>query len=184
MILLRHGQSLFNLHFIQTKRDPGIEDPELTPLGLQQARDAADALAAYPISHVIVSPYTRALQTAAPLIASRGVSVQVTDLVRERFAFSCDIGSSPKALAQRFPAHQFDHLPDPWWPGGFEPAEATIARAGQFRRLMAERPDHENILLVSHWAFILALTGTSVMNGEYISYDPTTKAPEQIIWSH
>jgi len=33
MFLLRHGQSYFNLHFNQTRVDPGIEDPELTPLG-------------------------------------------------------------------------------------------------------------------------------------------------------
>ena len=45
MILLRHGQSEFNLHFSVTRRDPGIIDPRLTPLGHQQAEDAARALA-------------------------------------------------------------------------------------------------------------------------------------------
>jgi broad specificity phosphatase PhoE len=30
MILLRHGQSEFNLHFSVTRRDPGIADPKLT----------------------------------------------------------------------------------------------------------------------------------------------------------
>ena len=33
MFLLRHGQSYFNLHMSRTRVDPGIEDPELTPLG-------------------------------------------------------------------------------------------------------------------------------------------------------
>ncbi len=41
MFLLRHGQSYFNLHFTRTRVDPGIEDPELTPLGLEQAAAAA-----------------------------------------------------------------------------------------------------------------------------------------------
>jgi len=45
MILLRHGQSEFNLHFSATKRDPGIPDPVLTPLGHEQAEAAAEALA-------------------------------------------------------------------------------------------------------------------------------------------
>ena len=37
MFLLRHGQSYFNLHMSRTRVDPGIEDPELTPLGESQA---------------------------------------------------------------------------------------------------------------------------------------------------
>ena len=45
MILLRHGQSLFNLHFTATRRDPGIRDAPLTPLGHEQAELAAKALA-------------------------------------------------------------------------------------------------------------------------------------------
>src|SRR5580692_8646863 len=64
MFLLRHGQSYFNLHFNRTRRDPGIEDPELTPLGVEQARAAAADLADTALTRIIVSPYTRALQTA------------------------------------------------------------------------------------------------------------------------
>src|ERR1700733_1034114 len=67
MFLLRHGQSFFNLYFNSTRIDPGIEDPELTPLGVEQARAAAAALASTPLTRIIVSPYTRALQTAPPL---------------------------------------------------------------------------------------------------------------------
>ena len=58
MILLRHGQSEFNLHFSVTRRDPGIIDPRLTPLGHQQAEDAARALADAGIERIITSPYT------------------------------------------------------------------------------------------------------------------------------
>ena len=35
MYLLRHGQSYFNLLFNKICVDLGIEDPELTPLGLR-----------------------------------------------------------------------------------------------------------------------------------------------------
>ena len=37
MILLRHCQSEFNLHFTRTRCDPGIVDPALTAEGLIQA---------------------------------------------------------------------------------------------------------------------------------------------------
>ena len=64
MYLLRHGQSYFNLHFTPTRIDPGIEDPELTELGLGQAEAAAARLADIPLTRIIISPYMRALQTA------------------------------------------------------------------------------------------------------------------------
>jgi hypothetical protein len=47
---------------------------------------------------------------------------------------------------------------------------------------MAARADSQSTLLVSHWAFILALTGTSLGNGEFMEYDPATAAPEHLVW--
>lgn len=182
MFLLRHGQSYFNLHFTATRRDPGIEDPELTELGAQQAAEAAARLADARITRMIISPYTRALQTAEPILAVHKVPVEIMQEVRERTAFVCDIGSPPELLASRFPQHDFDHLPAKWWPEGIETTEETISRADGFRRLMQAREDSPTTLLVSHWAFILALTGVSVGNGEILEYDPTSQIPERIIW--
>jgi broad specificity phosphatase PhoE len=182
MLLLRHGQSLFNLHFTETRRDPGIEDPELTELGHEQARHAAAALAAYPITRVIVSPYTRALQTAEPILAIHKVAAEIMHEVRERAAFVCDVGSRPEVLADRFPQHEFGHLPPQWWPLTRESEMETVARANAFRELMASRADQDTTLLVSHWAFILALTGVSVGNGEFLGYDPRDPAPDRIVW--
>ena len=180
MYLLRHGQSLFNLHFTETRKDPGIEDPELTPLGHEQAEAAAELLGDIVITRIIVSPYTRALQTAEPVLRRHKVPVEVMHEVRERFAFACDIGRHRDLLAVRFPHHQFGHLPDKWWPHAHETAEATIERANLFRRLMAERDDHKTTLLVSHWAFILSLTGFSLDNGELVQFDPEEQPPETI----
>src|SRR5579862_5207980 len=77
MYLLRHGQSYFNLHFSSTRVDPGIEDPELTPLGLEQAAAAADELADTMLTRIIVSPYTRALQTAQPFLERHEVPIDI-----------------------------------------------------------------------------------------------------------
>jgi len=182
MILLRHGQSVFNLLFSQTRRDPGIEDPELTALGHEQAAKAAAELAGARITRVIISPYTRALQTAAPVLAVHDVPVTIMHEVRERYAFACDVGRHRDVLAAEFPQHAFGHLPDRWWPESTETAEATIARAGAFRESMRVREDQATTLLVSHWAFILALTGVSVANGGMLDYDPHQSAPEKIVW--
>lgn len=182
MYLLRHGQSYFNLYFTETRVDPGIEDPELTPLGQEQAEQAAARLAGASISRIIVSPYTRALQTVAPVLAVHQVPVEILHEVRERSAFICDIGSHPEVLAARFPEHAFHHLPACWWGQGRETKEMTVARADAFRAEMARRADSGTTLVVSHWGFILALTGVSVANGEMIEYDPARGAPETITW--
>jgi broad specificity phosphatase PhoE len=172
MFLLRHGQSYFNLYFTESHVDPGIEDPKLTPLGADQALAAAQELADVALTRIIVSPFTRALQTAEPILAMHRVPVDIMHEVRERAAFVCDIGSPPSLLATRFPHHDFAHLPVQWWHEGIETPQATAARADAFRTLMAARSDSATTLLVSHWAFILALTGVSLANGEILEYDP------------
>src|ERR1700760_1769597 len=107
MYLLRHGQSYFNLHFTSSRIDPGIEDPELTVLGLEQAQSAARQLAAVALTRIIISPYMRALQTAPPMLGYPRVPVEIMHEVRERAAFACDVGTHPAVLAERFPHHEF-----------------------------------------------------------------------------
>jgi len=182
MFLLRHGQSYFNLHFTPTRIDPGIEDPELTDLGVAQAHAAAAQLADVSITRIIISPYTRALQTAQPLLKIHRASVDIMHEVRERAAFVCDVGSPPELLSARFPHHDFKHLPSTWWSQPVETLEATVARADAFRALMAARHDSATTLLVSHWAFILALCGRSLSNGDILEYDPRSRKPEPIDW--
>jgi broad specificity phosphatase PhoE len=182
MILLRHGQSEFNLAFTATRRDPGIVDAPLTPLGQQQAAKAAESLAGEGIRRIIASPYTRALQTAAPIAKRLGVPVIVNPIVRERYAFSCDVGSPRTRLVLAWPEHSFAALDEVWWPPIEETAESVIARAALFRAEMAALPDWSDTLVVSHWGFILCFTGTSVVNGQWLRCDPTAPAPEQIVW--
>ncbi|MCQ4160459.1 phosphoglycerate mutase family protein [Roseomonas sp. GC11] len=185
MILLRHGQSEFNLHFTATRRDPGIKDPKLTPLGHQQAEAAAEAIpAAQEVRRIIASPYTRALETAAPLARRLGLPVLVQPLVRERYAFACDIGSPRTALALDWPALDFNHIDEVWWPAMEEPAEQVSARARLFRAEMSALADWEHTVVVSHWGFILAMTGQSVMNGQWLRCDPTAPEPAEISWKH
>ncbi|MCU0887122.1 MAG: histidine phosphatase family protein [Rubritepida sp.] len=184
MILLRHGQSEFNLHFSATRRDPGIPDPALTPLGHEQAQRAAESLARRDIRRIIVSPYTRALQTAAPVAAALNLPLTVTPTVRERYAFSCDIGSPVSRLRAAWPHVGFHAIEEVWWPPVEEPEDQVLARAALFRAEMAALDDWAHTLVVSHWGFILAFTGQSVMNGDMIEADPTAGAPAEVVWRH
>jgi broad specificity phosphatase PhoE len=184
MILLRHGQSEFNLLFTQTRKDPGIADPVLTPLGHQQAEAASVALAQDDIRRIVVSPYRRAIQTALPTAARLGLPLTVTPVVRERYAFICDIGSPRTALAEAFPQVDFTHLEEVWWPPIEEPADQVEGRAGLFRAEMAALDDWAHTLVVSHWGFIMALTGLSVTNGQILRVDPTAPGPAVVPWKH
>jgi broad specificity phosphatase PhoE len=182
MILLRHGQSEFNLHFTATRRDPGIVDPRLTELGHMQAAEAARLLAGKRIARIITSPYTRALQTTAPIARALGVRVLVNPIVRERYAFACDVGTPRTELERAWPEHDFSAIDEVWWPAVEEPAASVIGRAALFRAEMAALPDWSDTLVVSHWGFIMSLMGTSVMNGHSLRCNPTDAAPEEISW--
>ncbi|MDT7952203.1 MAG: histidine phosphatase family protein [Acetobacteraceae bacterium] len=184
MLLLRHGQSEFNLHFSRTRIDPGIEDPHLTPLGHEQAERAAVELAGAGLRRIVVSPYTRALQTAAPIARALDLPVFVTTAVRERYAFACDVGSPRSALMQSWPAHDFAAIEERWWPTVEEPIEGVLERAARFRTEWSARTDWAGTLVISHWGFILSLTGRSIGNGEHVGYDPTAPAPAEVVWKH
>ena len=182
MILLRHGQSEFNLHFSATRRDPGIVDPQLTELGHAQVAQALRSLAGERITRIITSPYTRTLQTAAPVARALGVEVLINPIVRERYAFACDIGTPRTELERAWPEHDFSTIDEVWWPAIEEPAASVVGRAALFRAEMAALPDWSDTLVVSHWGFILSMTGQSVMNGEWLRCDPSAPPPEQLTW--
>ncbi len=182
MILLRHGQSEFNLHFSATRRDPGIVDPRLTDLGHSQAASAAEALAGEDIRRIVASPYTRALQTAQPLARALGLPITVMPVVRERYAFICDIGRPVTALAEEFPGIPLDHIDHVWWPAEEEPADQVLGRAARFRAEMSALEDWRHTVVVSHWGFILAMTGQSVTNGQWLRCDPTEPALTEVVW--
>jgi glucosyl-3-phosphoglycerate phosphatase len=69
-----------------------------------------------------------------------------------------------------------------WWHGAEEPHDRLQARAALFRVEMAALPDWRHTLVVSHWGFILALTGTHLGNGEWLRcLDPADRDPAEPI---
>ena len=172
MILLRHAQSLFNVTYAKTRIDPGIEDPQLTDLGHEQARAMAERLRGAPIRRVITSPYTRALQTTQIVNAALGVPVTVERLVSERGAFVCDVGTARDELAARWPDFDFSHLDNRWWRQD-ETENELLDRCRIFRAARAREAEWPNVLVITHWGFIRGLTGVTVSNAETIGFDPT-----------
>lgn len=172
MILLRHGETVFNVVYGATRRDPGVPDPILTEQGREQAAAAATALAGETVARVVASPYTRAIQTADVIARSLDVPLVIDETIRERFAFSCDVGTPRSVLQMRWSAYAFDHIEDVWWPDQEEPEEEFHVRCDAFRRRMAESDDWRGVAVVTHWGVIRSLTGLRVKNGEMLRFDP------------
>jgi broad specificity phosphatase PhoE len=174
MILIRHGESEFNAVFNRTRRDPGIKDPRLTAQGKAQVRRAAAEIrrAGHPIRRLITSPYTRALETAAILAEELALPVEVEPIVHEHACWTCDIGTPISTLAARWPALDFGHVEEIWWPEN-EPQESVHRRCNDFRIKASQLRDWRHVGVVSHWGFIRALTGREVKNAEVVAFDPT-----------
>ena len=190
MILLRHGQSAFNLAFTATRRDPGIPDPHLTPLGQQQADAAADALAAEGIRHIVASPYTRALQTAAPVARRLNLPITVNPIVRERYAFACDVGSprdtelaAPLARHRDFSGHRRRSVVAGGRGAGPNQVQDR-ARCPVPRRDGGAARTGPNTLVVSHWGFLLCADrhGASPTANAPALRPDHAEPPAEIVW--
>ena len=170
MMLIRHGQSTWNVPFGAWRIDAGIPDPVLTEIGRTQARLAASRLEQHGIKRLISSPYRRTLETAEIIADILNLDISVEPLVRERCAFSCDQGSSPFELARRWPGVDFSALADTWWGDCIESVDGINRRCQLFREKSAQLPDRHVVAVVSHWGFIRAATGRMVENAEILAW--------------
>jgi broad specificity phosphatase PhoE len=175
--LIRHAQSAFNAVHDPQKPDPMIFDAPITALGKTQAQNARDKVEKLDITAVIVSPFTRTLQTAQLIFGDR-LPFQISATVREQLCNSCDVGSSPRELSKNFPNFDFDHLDECWWYEGekdhrgisVEPEEVLMERANRFAETLKSKKVHSTAI-VSHGNFIRALTGIKPNNCEIIEFD-------------
>jgi broad specificity phosphatase PhoE len=159
-----------------TPVDPLHFDAPLSETGHEQVQAARPALAQVPVEIVIVSPLTRALQTAHGLFDDHPFTPRmlVTPLARERIENSCDVGRSPSLLAAEFPSIDVAHLDDVWWHADgepdergicIEPPESVDARVEAFRSLLLALPERV-IAVVGHGTFFFHFTGRFLANCE------------------
>ena len=181
MILLRHGQSVFNVVYSTTRIDPGIEDPALTPAGRQQAAEAGDRLTSVDLRRIVASPYKRTLHTAEIVAEALGLPVSVEPLVREHAAFSCDVGTPASELRRLWPAFDFGDLPETWWPRLGESDDQVRSRCEHFRQSASVLADWSHLLVVTHWGFIRGLTGHELPNGATVRFDPVSADTSAVV---
>ena len=76
MILVRHGQTMWNAGSASGEHFRGQIDVDLNATGLAQAQAVADRLAGIEVAAIYASPLQRAIHTARPIAHGRGLEVQ------------------------------------------------------------------------------------------------------------
>ena len=177
MLLLRHGQSEFNVIYGKTRQDPGIRDPKLTAEGRAQANDAAEQLTRFAADRIVSSPYRRTLETASIIAERLKLSITVTPLIAERAVFQCDVGSPVTHLRRDFPHIDFLNLyEETWWHPGNEDLGSLDRRCTQFREHYKDRAGDKSIF-VTHWGFIRSLTNIRAQNCGVVAFNPKSEHP-------
>ncbi|WP_311342880.1 bifunctional RNase H/acid phosphatase [Corynebacterium riegelii] len=146
-VLLRHGQTE---HSAQ-RRYSGSSDPELTDIGREQAKRAADTIAAMGKIDVIVSsPQTRARQTAEYCADALGLDVEIIDGFRE-LNFGAFEGLTRAEAMERY-GEEFGQ-----WEASFSTSppegESTTAlhrRVTRARLKVQEAHEGKTVLVVTH----------------------------------
>lgn len=171
---IRHAQSLHNALSEPGAPDPMVRDAALTELGIEQAhRLGAEIGAGVDFDLVVITPFTRAIQTGLRAFAQCAAPRMIVDLHREHLDSYCDVGRSPDHLAKLFPMFDFTHLNDPWWyvdqlseaPYEKEPHEILLNRIEAFSAWLKARPE-QTIGVVGHGTFLWTLTGHRFQNAE------------------
>jgi probable phosphoglycerate mutase len=196
LILIRHGETDANVGRILDSKLPG---PPLNATGRTQAEDVAAKLAGESIIAVYASQATRAQQTAEPIAAQHGLSVQVVVGVHE---ISCgDLEGRSDHEARRIfeetyrgwlAGHPAMHVP-----GGesaIDLQQRFVPAIGELWRRHANSSDAEGaaIVLASHGAAIRmgasrlledVDVSNNVVNAGRVVLAPTEGAPEPGGWT-
>lgn len=152
LLCVRHGESTWNAQRLWQ----GWADPPLSPLGEEQAREAAPRLAHVEFAAVFSSDLVRARQTAAILAPDREVFVE--PLLRERDVGDWS-GRTTSAIEAQWPgqieAWRTGRIPSP--PGGEDNSEFTDRVVAGAERVARHVGDRGPALVVVHGGVVRAL---------------------------
>ncbi len=154
--LLRHGLTDWNA----SRRAQGHADIPLNAAGRRQARKAAARLAGLPLAAVYSSDLSRALETARPVAAERGLKV----LARPGFK-EIDQGAWEGLTGDEIRAR----WPDQWGParhyeprpGGESPEQVRTRALEALSAAVAESPEGD-IVIASHGGTIRWIVATAL----------------------
>jgi probable phosphoglycerate mutase len=163
IILIRHGESSFNVVSKVQGRGDRTQHSHLTDRGSQQASLAAQALAEIPIDFAYVSPLYRAQQSAEILLKGRDLNPVSDELLLEIDLAKWE-GLFFDDIKAQFP-QQYDYwLNSPYQLclDGVYPVVNLFAQARQFWQNLLARHDRGTVLIIAHSGINRALICTAL----------------------
>ncbi|MCV7285325.1 histidine phosphatase family protein [Mycolicibacterium wolinskyi] len=171
-------QLLLVRHALPLRSEPGQgSDPVLSEAGAEQAGRLPAALARFPVSRVVSSPQRRAIQTADPVAAALGLSVEIDDRLAEydrdmsHYVPIEDIAKeNPEELARLVNGHLPSGVDEDAFKARINAAVADLVAAG----------DHDDTVAVfSHGGVINVLLheilGTERLLSFHVDYASVTR---------
>lgn len=145
--LVRHGQTVWNT-LGQTQ---GHGNSPLTELGMQQAKDLAEALKEYPIDIIYCSDLGRAVETAEIIGKELNIEIHPTESLRE-MGFGVWEGMPLREIEKIYPESfkMWRNEPEKVQIEGGETLDMIKQRQDKLIEELNEKYKNKHILLVSH----------------------------------
>ncbi|GIH13415.1 histidine phosphatase family protein [Rugosimonospora africana] len=163
--VLRHGE-VFNPAKVLYGRLPGYQ---LSELGVQMAKAAAESLAGHDVTHLVASPLERAQQTAEPFADQFGLKTAV----EERLIEAANVFEGKRVSvgdgALRDPRNWWA-LRDPFMPSWGEPYKVIAERMTAALHAARDAAAGHEAVCVSHQLPIWTLR--MAMEGKRLWHDP------------
>lgn len=180
LVLVRHGQTSYNA----SGRMQGQLDTDLSEVGRQQVREAAQACRDWDVTAVISSDLRRAEETAEILAQPWGLTPEVDSRLRETDLGSWQ-GASHQEIDRDYPGQRAYWRYDPQWapPQGESRVEVANRAFSLVDELMHSPrfSDGRLIVLVAHGGTIGALT--SKLLELPLSHYPVFSGLGNVCWS-
>lgn len=164
LYFVRHGESEANI--VREFSNRGFRHP-LTPRGIAQAHDLARRMAGLAVTRIYSSPLQRAVETAAILAQTFGISVTTTDALRE-----WDVGIFEGTTDQRgWEMHR--QIQEDWFvhqlldhriPGGESFRDMQARFVPLIEQLVQTADTREIIVLVGHGGLYHAMLPVVLQN--------------------
>jgi 2,3-bisphosphoglycerate-dependent phosphoglycerate mutase len=151
MLLVRHGETTPVREGLEVPMLEGQSNPDLDPVGVQEAHRAAERLANEDIAAIYVTPLARTHQTAAPLADRLGIEPTVEPRLIEVRLGEWEGGEFRRRVAARDPIavrmvreQRWDVIP------GAENDERFAARVREGIAAVAAAHPDSTVVVVSH----------------------------------
>jgi 2,3-bisphosphoglycerate-dependent phosphoglycerate mutase len=174
LLIVRHGESAPAREDRPAAITDGAADPDLDPVGEQQARRLADRLALEPIDAIYVTTLRRTAQTAAPLANRLGIVPRVERDLREiglgdweGAAFRKHTSEGHPLALKMFTEQRWDVIP------GAEPTVDFEARVRAGITRIATAHPNQRVLVVVHGGVIgmMMAIATGAQNFAFVGAD-------------